>query len=228
MKKISGTQKPRIRSEAPGHRALPAAYKTPSLSQTRGKTRGYVETLQLNDRRKLLENQLADICLEIYSLGEERLIPLPPFVLVRLLPRDTLSEDGLIVIPDTGQNKPVFEGIVLETYRPYTVDKTWEDENGIHVEKLYFECDVKRGDRVCMPYYEGVHKSCLGEGEEYRLIRQAADQNKFPYSQCLGVIDYQGDRTISRKIVKLLKQYYSVTTSGVAASRGANMEDIAK
>lgn len=171
-----------------------------------------------------LSEQLAQLCIDIYLSGGQRFTPLPPFVLIRVLPKDMVSEGG-IVLPGVQQNKPVHEGIVLETYRPYTEEvklkKKWADgsyEESIGI--IHRECSLKPGDRVAYPYYEGVPHKFLGD--DYMLIRQAADQIKFPYCQCLGTIDYEGDRKTAFKLKKLLSQYYSATTSGVAVSKGGD------
>lgn len=212
-------------------RYLPSAYSTHANPRTPAQSTavasGNRRKQRFNSRLQALEQQLRDICLEIYSLGEERLIPMNPFILVRLIPRDKMTAGG-ILIPDQGQNKPVFEGIVLETYRPYVVEETLRSEDGtsMGLKITAFECPLKPGDRVAFPYYEGVQKSYLGD--DYRLIRQAADQVKFPYSQVLGILDYDGDKETAAQITQLMKKYYSVTTSGASASRGANITEIAK
>jgi len=138
--------------------------------------------------------------------------------LVRVLPKDMVSAGG-IVLPDQRQNKPCHEGIVLEVYRPYKeyvkVEDSYANE---HMEEVWYECPVKVGQRVIYPHFEGVPHQYLGEN--YVLVRQSADQNKFPYMQILGVIDYEGDRKILAKVRTLLRQLYSVTTSGASISRG--------
>lgn len=175
-----------------------------------------------------LKQRLANLCVDIYLSGKQRFIPLPPFVLVKVLPKDMVSEGG-IVLPGVQQNKPVHEGIVLETYRPYEEEVVMTDRGfdsrgreyaEYHVGKIHRECSLKRGDRVAYPYYEGVPHKYLGD--DYVLIRQAADQIKYPYCQALGIIDYEGDHKIANKIKELMKKFWSVSTSGEAVSRGAN------
>jgi co-chaperonin GroES (HSP10) len=155
---------------------------------------------------------------------------MPPFVLVRVLPKDMVSEGG-IVLPGIQQNKPVHEGIVLETYRPYTEEvklkKThWDGSYEEYIGLIHRRCDLKPGQRIAYPFYEGVPHKYLGD--DYMLIRQSADQIRYPYCQCLGIIDYEGDRKIAAKISMLMRQFYSVTTSGVAVSKGGDPVTSAK
>src|SRR5208282_5749771 len=128
-------------------------YLSPKLKQ-RGKTRGNAGKQYSVARIIALEKQFKNICEEIYLLGGERFIPMHPYVLVRLIPRDMISPGG-IVIPDQGQNKPLFEGIVLETYRPYNEYKSKSVTMDNYISPpctetiaVHRECPVKRGDRV--------------------------------------------------------------------------------
>jgi co-chaperonin GroES (HSP10) len=180
-----------------------------------------------------LQQQLADLCIQVYLKGGERLIPLPPFILVRVLPKDMVSEGG-IVLPNERQNKPVHEGIVLETWRPYdeevVLTDKFRDKAGVEhvVERIgviHRKCSVSQGDRVAYPYYEGIPHKYLGD--DYMLIRQSADQVKYPYCQVIGTLDNKGDRKIGNKIRDLMRQYYSITTSGAAISRGGNPHEVA-
>jgi|ERR1700722_8730036 len=171
----------------------------------------------------VVAQKISDLCVEYYLSGGERFIPLHPFVLVRVLPKDMVT-DGGIILPNQKQNKPVHEGIVLETYRPYFEEVVLKERehDGTYTEyigKIKRECPLKIGQRVAYPHYEGVPHKYLGD--DYVLVRQAADQIKFPYCQVLGVIDYEGDRKIGRKIQALMQKYMSVSTSGAAESRGA-------
>jgi len=175
-----------------------------------------------------MERMIAQLCIDVYLSGGERITPMQPFVLVRVLPKDMVSAGG-IVLPDQRQNKPMHEGIVLEVYRPYkeyvTIKETGFDSHGReysedYVKEVWYECPVKVGQRVGYPHYEGVPHKYLGDN--YVMVRQSADQNKFPYCQILGVIDYDGDRKIGNKITKLMRQYYSVTESGASVSLGGD------
>lgn len=177
-----------------------------------------------------LAQKLADLCIQIYLSGGQRFVPLPPFILIRVLPKDMVSEGG-IVLPGVQQNKPVHEGIVLETYRPYeqevVLKRTWANGNSEeYIGIRHYACDLKPGDRIAYPFYEGVAHKFLGD--DYMLIRQSADQIKFPYCQVLAKIDYEGDRKVALKLKKLLSQYYSVTTSGKATSMGGDPTKEAK
>src|ERR1700685_3003184 len=75
------------------------------------------ETTMKVDVKKIekVEKKLAELCEEIYLLNTNgrRIIPLHPWLLVRVLPKEHRTESGLF-IPGNISNKPVYEAIVLE------------------------------------------------------------------------------------------------------------------
>jgi co-chaperonin GroES (HSP10) len=204
--------KKRIQARNGSDPYLPAVYqKLPAVAPANGSS--VRSTSQL-------KQQLSDLCIDIYMSGGQRFIPMPPFVLVRVLPKDLIS-DGGIILPNQQQNKPVHEGIVLETYRPYeeqvVLRDRWADGSyDEHVDTIIRTCPLKQGQRVAYPHYEGVPHKYLGE--DYMLIRHSADQIKFPYCQVLGIIEYDGDRNLAAQIKKIMRKFHSVTTSGTAES----------
>lgn len=178
-----------------------------------------------------LERQLHRLVDKIYdlSVAGRRLVPRHPYILVRVLPKEHITPGG-IVLPETDQNKPVYEGIVLSTWAPYDEirDKQYYRPffhpkfGEIITERtiIHHECDVKPGDRVCFPHYEGIALGEYLDDKYYRLIREGNDQNKFPYCSVAGVVKYDGDYEVLNKIRKLTKKLGSVTTSGISVSRG--------
>jgi co-chaperonin GroES (HSP10) len=106
----------------------------------------------------------------LYAETERYIQPLKPFILVRTLPRSTVTAGG-ILMPEK-QNKPNIEAVVLAVYKPYweKVDKVSED--GKHSDiSVYNECDIKVGDHIIMPHFVGLPDSFLDE-REYRLIKE--------------------------------------------------------
>lgn len=181
------------------------------------------------DKRKKLakkEKQLAKLCMEIYEEGYERFTPLHPFVLVRVLPKDHITTGG-VYLPDTAQNKPVYEGIVIKTWMSYDEVKRVKHLDGMPGEGdydeiiIYHECAVKPGDRIAFPHYEGLAFP-YGDSQYYKLVREGNDQNKYPYCNVLGTLDYLGDKETMAVINREFQKIYSITTSGVSESRGAS------
>lgn len=172
-----------------------------------------------------LELQLSKICQEIYalSLGGRHFIPKFPFILVRVLPKEHKTEGG-IYIPETAQNKPVYESIVLDTWRSF--DETHYSECTKCTEEFattfHKECGVKVGDRIAHPHYEGLPVGDFLDDRYYRLVHEGYEAN----TNCtvLGTLDYTGDVEVQAKIRVLTKELSSVTFSGVSLSRGANIQ----
>lgn len=171
------------------------------------------------------ERELSKVCQEIYELnvGGRKFTPIYPYVLVRVLPKEHITEGG-IYLPDTAQNKPVYEGIVLSIWKPYVEIRNLSGKDGGPMGTLAIthECELKVGDRIAFPHYEGQGFKDFLDDKYYRLVREGVDQNKFPYMSVLGKIDYTGDANMSRQIRELTKAFGSVTISGASVGRGSN------
>jgi len=178
-----------------------------------------------------LEKQLYKITHAIYDLSVDGrlLVPRHPYILVRVLPKEHITPGG-IILPETDQNKPVYEGIVISVWKPYVeIRHVATKINGvnsspIHTDeiKIYHECDVKPGDRVAFPHYEGIALGEYLDDKYYRLIREGTDQNNYPYCSVAGIVKYDGDKEILNQISELTKKLGSVTTSGLAVSRSGD------
>jgi co-chaperonin GroES (HSP10) len=186
--------------------------------------------IQKNKYIAKLEKKLFNLTMQIYDLASDgRRIKnlLHPYVLVRVLPKEHKSEGG-IWLADTAQNKPVYEGIVIATWEPFVElrkkKSTLEGDitGGSIVETIAIDhkCDLKIGDRIAFPHYEGQGMHGYLDDKYYRIVREGVDQNKWPFCSVLGVIDYQGDSEVAKKIRTLTAQVGSITTSGVSESRG--------
>ena len=178
-----------------------------------------------HDQIDKLEKQLARLCDKLYDLAVDgrRLIPKHPYILVRVLPKEHVTPGG-IILAENDQNKPMYEGIVVAIWQPYDEirEKEKHDEQGMICERviIHHECDVKVGERVCFPHYEGLSMHGYLDEKYYRMIREGTDQNRYPYCSVVGKIDFHGDAEAAKKIRKLTSDIYSITTSGVAMSRG--------
>jgi len=173
-----------------------------------------------------LEKKLAELCEEIYLLNTNgrRIIPLHPWLLVRVLPKEHRTESGLF-IPGNISNKPVYEAIVLETWQPYVEHRVVKFENGDEaMENIYHAPDVKVGDRVLFPHWEGQPlPDYLGE-KYYRMIREGTDQNKNPYCSVYGTLNYQSDASKVKDLKDLMQQFASKTLSGTTDPKAPHWE----
>jgi co-chaperonin GroES (HSP10) len=117
-----------------------------------------------------LDKKLVEAVLEEYKALGIGFEPLYPAVLIRVLPKEHMTHGGLW-LPDTKQNKPIYEGIVLRTYPPKRIkldDGSWRTmDSGLEV-----------GDHICFPHWSGEAVPWLRNqlsakdihDEEYRLI----------------------------------------------------------
>jgi co-chaperonin GroES (HSP10) len=184
-----------------------------------------------NEKRiALLEKKLSSICQEIYELniGGRRFIPNYPYCLTRVLPKEHVTEGG-IILAETAQQKTVYEGIVIAVWKPYTVRRVIIDsEGGESDETIYHRSSFEIGSRIAFAHFEGMSTGSYLDDKYYRLVREEVNQKDLPYCGVLGTIDYQGDAEVSKKIRVLTNKISSVTTSGVSMSRGATPSEVAQ
>jgi len=167
------------------------------------------------------EQQIAKLVMEIYEEGFPKITPIHPFVLVRVLPKEHIV--GSILLPETAQNKPVYEAIVIKTWEPYDEVRRVKHLDGMagyDEVTVHHECILQPGMRIAYPHYEGIAFP-IGDDQYYKMIREGNDQNQYPYMSVLGILDYEGDIEAQTQIRKAMQKIYSITTSGVSESRGA-------
>jgi len=130
----------------------------------------YVETAE---QRLKLSQMVTDL----YENAGVDTEPMFPKILVRVLPRE--QKVGSIYLPDGQQNKPVWEGIVIRTYKPfyqkiYLTDAHWvkDDPNPEVRYTQKVECELKPGDHVLFPHIEyGITPVTIDGGKgEYRCV----------------------------------------------------------
>lgn len=177
--------------------------------------------LKLIDKK---ERELSKLCMDIaeLGLGGRRFIPKHPYILVRVLPKDHVTLGG-IYLPDKLQNKPVYEGIVITTWRPYT-EKRYKTLPSGQEETITIdhESHVSSGQRIAFAHIEGLPVGDWLDDRYYRLVREGTDQNNWPYMGVFGILDYEGDAETAAEIRRLSAKFNSVTTSGLPVARGAN------
>ena len=182
-----------------------------------------------------LEKQLVKTVQSIYelNLNGRRLIPNPPYILVRVLPKEHITEGG-IILPETDQNKPVYEGIVIETWRPFIERREFVPKDPTPeftaqykiIDKYFYEiehrCHLEVGQRIAFPHFEGMSTGGYLNDKYYRMVREGVNQQTkggLPFCSVLGILDYKGDEKVLAEIRKLTAKLGSITTSGVSAGR---------
>jgi hypothetical protein len=113
------------------------------------------------------ERELDRLAMDLYEKHEAQFTPTHPWVLVRVMPREQFT--GLLWLPDTKQNKPIHEGIVLTTWEPFT--KHWrEKHNGEWIDcQAEISTDFKAGDHVTYHWSSGMPVPGMSE-KMYRLV----------------------------------------------------------
>lgn len=167
-----------------------------------------------------MEAQLAQMCEDIYLLNMKgkRIQPLPPKIIVRVLPKEHRTSSG-IILPGNVQNKPVYEGIVLETWKSYEETRRVKEDGGYSDIYIQHKCSVKIGDRVLFAHFEGQPLSDYLDEKYYRVIRDDV---------VFGTLNYEGDASIVEEMKKLMQKFSSITTSGTTDPRAPAWEPPAK
>jgi len=118
-----------------------------------------------------LKYEIAEMVEQMYRETDRIIEPLYPWVLVRPLPRSTVTQSKLIIMPEV-QNKPNLESVVLVTWKPFFENVEKEKQNGQVLKvRVWNESDLKPGDHIVHPHHVGLPDSFLDE-KTYRLIRE--------------------------------------------------------
>ncbi len=112
---------------------------------------------------------LVEMVIKEYEDLKVNFQPLYPAILVRVLPKEHMQ--GGLWLPDTKQNKPVYEGIVLRVYPP----KRIQLDNG---KWITMDSGLEIGQHILFPHWSGEQvpwlrdalKSTTADKEEYRII----------------------------------------------------------
>jgi co-chaperonin GroES (HSP10) len=140
------------------------------------------------------KQEMTELVQKMYLATERFLQPLKPFILVRVLPRATVSAGG-IHLPEK-QNKPNIEAVVLAVYEPYweKVQTSTRDDGKVEDTSVYNECDIKVGDHIIMPHFVGLPDSFLDD-REYRLVKE---------DDAVAVLHYRRKGALQETIRQLL------------------------
>jgi co-chaperonin GroES (HSP10) len=152
--------------------------------------------------------------------------PLYPTVLIRVLPKEHMQ--GGLWLPDTKQNKPVYEGIVLRVYPP----KRIQLDSG---KWITMDSGLSVGDHILFPHWSGESVPWLREAlsakdvadEEYRLIPARGllslagmrDSGE-PYL----ILNYEKE-SVDEKLALLLNKVYADAWDAGRFSTGDLQED---
>lgn len=141
----------------------------------------HVAEPRLEDEEKL--NALAQ---SLYETRTETFRPMFPWVFVRVLPREQITEGG-IILPQHEQNKTIHEGIVLATWAPVAAlpkkrkegDGTdWRCSVSTHYSSIHghkadghLESDLEAGDHVLFPFSAGMPIAGFSD-TRYRIVKE--------------------------------------------------------
>lgn len=146
---------------------------------------------------KTIRERISELVAEAYGGHDLVVTPRYPQVLVKVLPRTTVSSGG-IVLPEK-QNKIMIEAVVLETYAPFTkfTEKTFDANAGERFkEKEHVTSMFRVGDHVLFRHHLGTPVPQLDAGTgEYRIVNE---------NEIDGTLDYVGRQASERELIELL------------------------
>lgn len=130
------------------------------------------------------QTQIQKLVADMYESYRVEIAPYYPQVLVYVLPKAT--KYGSILLPEKDQNKPVHEGLVVRTYKPFWKRELRTNEKG--EEEPYKEeirCRMEVGQHVLFHHAYGapiprMDPEC--RGDQWRLVTESA---------LLAVLDYK-------------------------------------
>lgn len=152
-----------------------------------------VQTLGVEEKEQLVDR----LTQELYR-AHRGFTPRYPWVFVRVLHKE--QQVGRIVIPETEQNKPMHEGIVLAVWPPFIESKTM---NGQRV-TVFQESDLHPGDHVLLPHWAGL--PVVGYRDiRYRIVKELG----WDASTDGGICATVGYDEPNRKPIEKLKAFLS-------------------
>lgn len=177
--------------------------------------------METQAQEKSLIKQLDELCQQLYATHERRIVPKYPWVFVKVLPKEQ-APLGRIILPDgtgpKGQNKILYEGIVLETWKSFyefhrsestlVIEKSLEDwtrqyllSKGVDLpvvctydHTVLRESSVKPGMHVIFPHYEGLPAGRIFDEKEYRLVREFNPSDPERRCEILGYLEYEQEK----------------------------------
>jgi co-chaperonin GroES (HSP10) len=149
------------------------------------------------------KQQMTEWVQKVYADTERYIQPLKPFILVRTLPRSTITAGG-ILMPEK-QNKPNIESVVLAVYEPYW-ENVYEQVSDKDI-SVYNECDIKVGDHIVMPHFVGMPDTFLDE-REYRLIKE---------DDAIAVLHYREKGEFRKMVRDIMVEAYSLSSGAMPA-----------
>lgn len=164
-----------------------------------------------------LEKKFGKLSQQIYQSGERRIKPNWPWVLVRVVPKE--QKFGSLYLPDgdgsARQNKPLMEGIVLETWKPHWSKFRQKIEGSAFVQaeteqEVWRESEFKVGDRILFPSFAGLPVNFLDD-KNYRLVREWTFD---PNGGAVGIVNFDGDVKLKQELERVFENLESVTLSG--------------
>ena len=158
-----------------------------------------------------LEKQFSDLAQEIYERGERRIAPSYPWILVRVVPKE--QKVGHIIMSENAgnkeQNKPLYEAIVLKTWKPFVQDYCAFEDDSVQYHKQ-MTSEFIPGDRVLFPHHSGLPINFLDE-RKYRLVREVTGD---PIGGAMCILHYDGDNKYKEVLDELFADAHSITMSG--------------
>jgi hypothetical protein len=179
---------------------------------------------------------------EAYLKCGQRIGVLKGKYLVRVLPKETMSPSGRIVLADMDgpgkQNKPVYEAVVLEVYKRYCRDewrrnlyKQTDVEPDWVTVRTWFEPIVEVGDHIMFQHWVGVPVPPLDLGiGDYRVIPEQEIICKVEYEkkkvadELVGIVWSSGidttnhhDEETPKALVAAILERYNVVSKYVEA-----------
>lgn len=165
---------------------------------------------------EIKEQELDDLAIEVYNTSYRGVIPIFPWVLVRVLKKAQEQTKSGVILTHIGQNKTTYEGIVLATWVPFQVQvKTNRLSEAVgpltHVryshevisDGVTKRCTVFPGEHVLFPHWSGMPLEGMDK-EHYRVVKSEGFETNGE-GGILAVVEYD---TIARRSENILRDEF--------------------
>lgn len=114
------------------------------------------------------ELQAIEILVKAYVEKKFNYKLLYPSIIVRVLPKP--DHFGMLILPEAYRNKPVYEGVVMQTWEKKTIPT--------HKGVITVEPSVKQGDVVLFHHWAGIPVPGFNDDEQWRILSDKSVFNK--------------------------------------------------
>jgi hypothetical protein len=174
---------------------------------------GYTET-EVDELYSVehLFNSINERVQELYERSNRKFTPTYPNVFCMVLERE--QKIGSIWTPDTSQNKPMHEGIVIATWKPFMQERGSVDDEGNVITRVVMRKSALTPGQHVLFHHSAGYPAWGFNPKKYRTVKEEGWVNEDHGGGIVAVVEYDEPNTSPRAV--LYQIIHEFITSGEA------------